>query len=116
MPTVTIRSVTTTTDELGNSTTTSTDTAYPYGWPTRGGILLAPRSSEERTDPSVPAVITSAQAYGPAGATIDADDVLIVSGHSAAMDGEWRIEGRPGVYIHPSGWHAGFEVALKRAG
>lgn len=81
MPTVTIRSVVTTTDDLGNATTTSTDTEYPYGWPSQGGILLAPRSSEERTDPTVPAVITSAQAYGPAGATIDADDVLIVAGH-----------------------------------
>lgn len=105
---VTVRSVVTTTDDLGNSTTVPTDTALDWA-------LIAPRSSTERTDPRSPAVITAATIYGPFGTALDADDVLVVSGHSPSMNGEWQVEGRPGDWSL-SGWEAGFEVAVKRAG
>lgn len=106
--TVTVRSVVTTTDDLGNSTTIPTDT--PLAW-----ALISPRSSNERTDPRSPAVISAATIYGgPFGTPLNSDDVLIVSGHSPSMDGEWQVEGRSGDWSL-SDWRPGFEVAVKRA-
>jgi hypothetical protein len=105
---VVIRSVTTTTDDLGDSTTTTTET--PLDW-----ALIAPRSSTERVDPRSPAVVTAASIYGPFGTELDADDVLIVSDHSPSMDGEWQVEGMPGDWSLGD-WRPGFEVAVKRAG
>lgn len=106
--TVTVRSVTTTTDNLGDSTTTTADTVLDWA-------LIAPRSSTERTDPRAPAVVTAASIYGPFGTSLNADDVLIVAGHSPSMDGTWQVEGMPGDWSL-NGWKPGFEVAVKRAG
>ena len=104
--TVTVRSVATTTDDLGNSTTSATTSTLEWA-------LFTPRSSSERTDPRIPAVISAATIYGPFGTALDADDVLVVSGHSPSADGEWQVEGMPGDWSL-NGWEAGFEVAVKR--
>lgn len=105
---VTVRSTTTTTDDLGDSTTETVDTTLDWA-------LIAPRSSTERVDPRSPAVVTAASIYGPFGTALNSDDVLIVSGHSPSMDGTWQVEGMPGDWSL-NGWEAGFEVAVKRAG
>lgn len=106
--TVTVRSVATETDDLGDSTTTTTETALEWA-------LISPRSSTERTDPRSPAVVTAASIYGPFATALDADDVLVVSGHSPSMDGEWQVEGMPGAWSLGD-WKPGLEVAVKRAG
>lgn len=103
-------STTTTTDEYGDATTGTVET--PLSW-----AIIAPRSSDERTDSRAPAVITAAVLYGPVDEAPDTDDTLVVSGHSAAMDGTWQVEGTSGAWVSPfSDWRPGFEVALKRAG
>lgn len=108
--TVTQRTVTTTTDAYGNESTVTTDAAWEWG-------IIAPRTSTERVEPHAPAVVTAATIYGPGGATIDSDDLLIISGHSPAMDGTWQVEGIPGDWKSPyTDWHPGIEVAVKRAG
>lgn len=106
--TVLQRTTTTTTDDLGDSTTVTTEAAWEWA-------LIAPRSSTERTDPRTPAVISAATLYGPFGMAVDSDDVLIVSGHSPSMDGEWEVDGRAGDWSL-NGWNPGLEVAVKRAG
>jgi hypothetical protein len=106
--TVVVRSVTTTTDDLGDSTTETVETVLDWA-------LIAPRSSTERTDPRAPAVVTAASIYGPFGTALDSDDLLIVSGHSPSMDGVWQVEGMPGDWSL-GGWKPGLEVAVKRAG
>jgi hypothetical protein len=105
--TVVVRSTETTTDDLGDSTTTSTETTLEWA-------LISPRSSTERVDPRSPAVISAATIYGPFATALDADDVLVVSGHSPSMDGEWQVEGNPGAWSL-GGWKPGLEVAVKRA-
>lgn len=105
--TVTLRSVTTTTDAYGDSTTTTVDTVLDWA-------LVSPRSSTERVDPRSPAVVTAASIYGPFATTLNADDVLIVSNHSPSMDGTWQVEGMPGDWSLGD-WKPGFEVAVKRA-
>lgn len=115
MPSVSIMSATETDDDLGNSTTNYVESVYPYAWPSSGGVIFAPRSSQERTDARVPAVISDAQVYGPAGAAPGSRDLIVLSGHSDAMDGEWQVDGQAGEYVHPNGWSAGYEVAVKRA-
>lgn len=106
--TVTIHHVATTRDELGDGTTT--ETTETLAW-----ALIAPRASSERTDPRQPAVVSQASIYGPFGTALDADDTLVVSGHSPSMDGVWQVEGHSGDWSL-NGWEAGFEVAVKRAG
>lgn len=105
---VTVRSVTTTTSDLGDSTTDTTETVLEWA-------LVAPRSSAERTDSRSPAVVMAASIYGPFGTPLDSDDLLVVSGHSPSMDGEWQVEGMSGDWSLGD-WRAGFEVAVKRAG
>ena len=106
--TATLRSVSTDRDEYGDETTTSADTVLEWA-------LIAPRTSSERTDQRSPAVVTAATLYGPFGADLDADDLVVISGHSPTFDGVWSIEGLPGQWSL-NGWSAGFEVALTRAG
>jgi head-tail adaptor len=103
--TLTIRHVTTTTDELGDGTTSTSESTTAWA-------LIAPRSSTERADPRAPAVITAATIYAPFGEPLDADDRLVVSGHGG-MDGEWQVEGDPG-HWSLGDWKAGLEVAVKR--
>lgn len=105
--TVVVRSVTTTTDPLGNTTTETSESTLDWA-------LIAPRSSTERVDPRSPAVVTAASIYGPFGTALNSDDVLVVSGHSPSMDGEWQVEGMPGDWSL-GGWKPGLEVAVKRA-
>jgi len=102
-----VRSVTTTTDANGDSSTTTSDTTLAWA-------LIAPRSSSERADSRAPAVLTAATIYGPFGATVNADDLFIVSGHSSSMDGTWLVEGRSGDWSLGT-TRFGFECAVKRA-
>jgi len=106
--TVTLRTVTTTTDDLGDSTTATVDSTLDWA-------LIAPRASTERTDPRSPAVVTAASIYGPFGTALNADDLLVVSGHSPSMNGTWQVEGMPGDWSLGD-WRPGFEVAVKRVG
>lgn len=106
--TASLISVTTTTDAHGNSETTTAESVLEWA-------LIAPRSSSERTDPRAPAVITAATLYGPYDTAVSADDLIVISDHSAAMDGEWQVEGLPGAW-GMNGWRPGIEVALVRAG
>lgn len=105
--TVVVHHRSSTVDELGDGTTS--ETTETLAW-----ALIAPRASSERTDPRTPAVVSQASIYGPFGTALDADDTLVVSGHSPAMDGVWQVEGRSGDWSL-NGWQAGFEVAVKRA-
>lgn len=105
--TVTVRSVTTTDDGLGNTTETPSTTVLEWA-------LVSPRASTERVDQRSPAVITAATIYGPFATPIDADDLLIVADHSPSMDGTWQVEGRPGDWSLGD-WRPGFEVAVRRA-
>lgn len=108
--TATLTSVTTTKDDYGNEST-STSTAV-LTW-----AIIAPRSSSEGPDPHAPAVITAATLYGPGGTAINSDDRVTITNHSPAMNGEWLIDGSAGDWKSPfDDWHPGIEVALKRAG
>jgi hypothetical protein len=103
-----IRTTTTTEDDYGNSTTEAAEVTLDWA-------LIAPRSSDERVDPRSPAVITAATLYGPFGAGPDADDTVVISGHSPSMNGTWQVEGHSGEWSL-NGWEPGFEVALSRSG
>lgn len=105
--TATLRSTTTDTDDNGDSTSVTVETALAWA-------LVAPRTSTERVDPRSPAVVTAATLYGPFGTAIDSDDLVVIAGHSPTFDGEWRVEGMPGQWSL-NGWRAGLEVALTRA-
>jgi hypothetical protein len=104
--TVSVIHVTTTDDGLGNTTTETTEEVLEWA-------LFAPRASEERADSRSPAVITSASVYGPFGIELDSDDLIVVSGHSPAANGEWVVEGMPG-HWSLGDWRPGLEVAVKR--
>lgn len=104
--TVVLTSVTTTTDDVGDQTTSSVSRVLEWA-------LIAPRSSSERTDPRAPAVVSAASIYGPFGSPLNADDVLIVSGHAASMNGTWQADGIPGDWSLGD-WRPGFELAVKR--
>lgn len=106
--TVTIRRVTTTDNGLGDTESTTADTVLDWA-------LFTPRSSSERVDPRSPAVITAATIYGPFGTALDANDLILVAGHSTAADGSWQVEGMPGQWKLNT-WEPGFEVAVKRVG
>lgn len=106
--TVTVRSVTTTDDGLGNTTLTTSETVLEWA-------LVAPRSSDERVDPRSPAVVTAASVYGPFGSALNADDIIVIADHSATFNGEWQVDGLPG-HWSLGDWRPGFEVAVKRAG
>ena len=103
---VSVIQIVTDTDDLGNSTTETTELVLDWA-------LVAPRSSEERVDSRSPAVITAATIYGPFGTELDADDLLVVFDHSPSMNGEWRVDGMPGDWSL-GGWKPGLEVAVKR--
>ena len=104
--TVSVVSVTSTDDGLGNTTTSTVETVLEWA-------LVAPRSSDERVDPRSPAVVTAASVYGPFGTDLDADDLIVIADHSATFDGEWQVDGLPGQWSL-GGWRPGFEVAIKR--
>ena len=100
--TVTVRSVTTTDDGLGNTTETVTEEQW-------GPCAVAPRYATESSDPRVPPVIVGKTVYGPTIA-LDSDDVLLIDGTA------WQVDGLPGEWRNPfTDWDAGIEVPVKRA-
>ena len=100
--TVTVRSVTTTDDGLGNTTEVVTESEW-------GPCAVAPRYATESTDPRVPPVIVGKTVFGPTRA-LDSDDRLVIDGE------EWQVDGLPGEGVNPfSGWAPGMEVPVKRA-
>lgn len=100
---VTVVSVATTSDDLGDSTTVDTSTTYP-------DCLVAPRTSSESGDSRTPAVITGAQVYRRGDdMTVRADDRIVIADVSPIIDGTWRIEGEPGYW-----GTAGIEFAITR--
>lgn len=103
---VTLRSVTTTTDTYGNSTTSATTRSW-------GPVAVAPRYATEQNDTHAPAIVVGLTFYGPK-ATIDSDDVIVLSGE------EWQVDGLPENYTgagrNPfTGWEPGMVVQTKRA-
>jgi hypothetical protein len=105
--TVTIVHTEVTTSDLGDGTSVTTETVLEWA-------LFAPRSSQERVDSRSPAVITAGTIYGPFGTDVDADDTLVIAGHSDTVDGAWQVEGIPGQWSL-NDWQPGFELAVKRA-
>ena len=101
MISVSVVSVTSTDDGLGNSTEDTVTTPYDR-------VRFAPRSSDERTDPRSPAVITAASLYRRGEFLVDSNDRIIIAGESDLIDGTWQVEGAPGY------WGRGTEVAVKR--
>lgn len=106
--TVSVLSVTTVDDGLGNTTAETVETVLAWA-------LVAPRASAERSDPRSPAVVSAASVYGPFGTDLDSDDLIVIADHSPTFDGEWQVDGLPGQWSL-AGWAPGFEVAIKRAG
>ena len=104
--TLTVRSIVTTADQYGDSTTAVTTASW-------GPCAVAPRSSSEQADPQAPAVVTGLSIYGPP-RTLDADDEIVIG--SGTYAGTWKVEGLPGDWKSPfTGWHPGMAVAVKRA-
>lgn len=102
--TVTVRSVTTSDNGLGDTTTATTDTAW-------GPCAVWDRFAEERTDPQAPAVIVGLSIAGPRIA-INSDDLVIRGGVTYQVDGPPQ-----GNTVSPfTGWDPGIVVNLKRAG
>jgi hypothetical protein len=99
--TITLRSTTTTEDDLGNETTVTVESSW-------GPCAVAPRYATESVDPRVPPVIVGKVVYGPAVA-INSDDTLVIEGVS------YQVDGLPGEWINPfTGWAPGIEVPVKR--
>lgn len=96
--TISVTRVVTTTDDLGNSTETTTQEAIP-------GCLFEPQQSTERTDSRSPGVITPAKFYAPVALPLDADDV--VTDESGV---QWQVVGGSAV------WGDQTEVPVKRIG
>ncbi len=106
--TVSVVSVTTTTDALGNSSETSSPVDVP-------GLLFAPEGLTESTDPNNPRVIGEATLYGTLDARLDADDTIThSSGCCDGVDfphGDWQVVGGS------KGWGDGdHAIPLRRTG
>lgn len=96
--TVTAISVETTTDPLGDSTTTQTEQ-------TIDGVLFEPQQGTERTDSRSPGVTTPAKFYLPVAIHLDADDLIV-----DADEVLWQVVAGSAV------WQDQTEVAVKRTG
>jgi hypothetical protein len=94
--TVTVVQVTTTTDDLGDSTTATLEQDVD-------GVLFEPQQATERTDSRSPGVVTPAKFYLPIPLDLDADDVILHAGF------EWQVIGGSSV------WGNDTEVPVKRA-
>ena len=100
--TVTVRSVTTTTDAHGDSTTAVVEESW-------GPCAIAPRYATESTDPHASPLIVGKTIYGPT-RTLNSDDLLVIGGET------WQVDGLPGEWQSPfTGWAPGMEVPVKRA-
>lgn len=101
--TVTVRSVVTTTDDNGDSTTTATEASW-------GPCAVWDRYATEQTDPHVAPVVVGLNVAGPR-VSINADDVIVRGGV------EYQVDGRPVENtVSPfTGWDPGIVVPVKRA-
>lgn len=94
--TITARHVVTTTDRMGNSTTTETVTEVER-------CLFEPAQATERTDPRSPGVTTPAKFYAPVALQLDADDEI------TDADGvKWAVLGGSSV------WGTRTEIPVQR--
>jgi hypothetical protein len=99
---VTLVSVTTTDDGLGNTAEVLVETQW-------GPCAVAPRYATESTDPRVSPVIVGKTVFGPT-VHIDSDDRIVIGGQA------YQVDGLPGEWVNPfSGWAPGIEVPVKRA-
>lgn len=103
--TLTVRSVVTVDDGLGNTTETTVD----HEWP---GCMVAPRYANESTDPRVAPVVVGREVYSSVAPPVDldSDDRILIDGD------EWQVEGDSADWPWPAGGMAGYVVPLKRAG
>ena len=101
--TLTLRSTTTTRDDLGNSTATVVETSW-------GPCAVWDRFANERTDPNVAPVVVGLMIAGPR-VSIDADDTIVRGGVA------WQVDGLPQENtVSPfTGWDPGIVVPVKRA-
>lgn len=83
--TVTVISVTTTTDDHGDSTTTQTEQDV-------AGALFEPMQATERTDSRSPGVTSPAKFYLPIPIELDSDDVILRGETS------WQVVGGSSVW------------------
>ena len=93
--TVTVRSVTTTDDGLGNTTEVVAEATVER-------VLFEPQQATERTDRNSPGVVTPAKFYGPFPA-LDADDTIV-----DAAGASWQVVGGS------AKWGTESEVPVKR--
>lgn len=101
--TVSLVNVVVTTNDDGDSTETPTSADYD-------GVRFAPRSSSERTDSRVPAVLTGATLYRRGEFPVTPTDRIVIADQHPLIDGTWQVEGEAGY------WGRGVEVAIKRVG
>lgn len=102
--TLTLVSTTTTTDDLGNSSTVTTSADW-------GPCAVWDRFASEQTDPSAPPVIVGLSIAGPRVA-IDADDTIVRAGVTYQVDGPALAN-----TVSPfTGWDPGIVVNVKRTG
>ena len=101
---LTVRSVSTTDDGLGNETSTPDDAQW-------GPCAVWDRFSEESTDPQSPRVVVGLSIAGPR-RSFDSDDLIIRGGVT------WQVDGLPiENTVSPfTGWDPGVVVNVKRAG
>ena len=95
--TATVVRVVTTTNDLGDSTTSSNSLEVP-------GVLFEPQQGAERTDRDSPGVVTPAKFYLPIPLELDADDAII-----DAAGVRWEVIAGSSV------WGSQTEVAVQRA-
>lgn len=103
--TLTVRRVTESIDDLGDTTST----VETVSW---GPCAVAPRYARETTDPTAPPVVVGREVYGPA-IELRADDEIVIDGEV------WLVDGRPADYTgagrNPfTGWEPGVVVPIKR--
>lgn len=105
--TVTVTSKTTTTNVLGDGTTTTSST-------TIAGVMYAPRGSQEATNNDSPRVYTAASLYFadglPSGVLLDSNDTITIATTDPLIDGTYQVDGIPGY------WGGPVEVAISRTG
>lgn len=101
--TVIVRTTTTTTDDLGNATTSVVEAPW-------GPVAVWDRFAIERTDPNVAPVIVGLMIAGPR-IDIAADDTIVRGGV------EYQVDGDPEANtVSPfTGWDPGIAVPVKRA-
>lgn len=101
--TVTLRTTTTTQDDLGNISTVEVETEW-------GPVAVWDRFATERTDPNVAPVVVGLMIAGPR-VDITSKDTIVRGGVVYEVDGEPQAN-----TINPfTGWDPGIVVPVKRA-